>query len=60
MNRFRLVVSVILLLVGLLWIGQAIGLVGGSVMSGQSIWAWIGAVAVVSGAVLVRSARRPR
>ena len=60
MNRLRLVVSVLLLLIGLVWIAQGIGLVGGSAVSGQSIWAWIGAVAGTAGGVLLRSARRPR
>jgi hypothetical protein len=57
-NQFRLVLAITLLLVGLLWIGQGIGLVGRSAMSGQSIWAFIGVVLVVIAAVLAWSARR--
>ena len=44
---------------GALWIGQGIGWVGGSFMTGQAVWAVIGTVAVLFGAVLVRAPRRP-
>jgi hypothetical protein len=57
-NQFRIVVSFALLLVGLLWIGQGIGLVGKSAMSGQSVWALIGAVLVVVAAVVAWIGRR--
>ncbi len=58
MSRLRLAIAIVLLLVGLLWIGQGIGLVGGSAMSNQSIWALIGAVLVVVAAGVAWSARR--
>ena len=58
MNRLRLTVSIVLLLVGLVWIGQGIGLLGGSPMSSQSFWAVIGAVLVVAAAGVAWSARR--
>lgn len=47
-----------LLLVGLLWIGQGIGMLGGNAMSGQSIWALIGAVLVVIAGGVAWTARR--
>ena len=53
----RLVVAIALMLLGLLWIGQGIGLVGGSAMSGQSIWAVIGIVIIAAGAALAWTAR---
>jgi hypothetical protein len=56
--RARLVLGVVLCLIGLLWFGQGIGLVGGSFMSGEAVWAVIGAVAILFGVVLVRGARR--
>jgi hypothetical protein len=58
MNPFRLGVSIVMLLVGLLWIGQGTGMVGGSAMSSQSIWALIGAVLVVAAAGVAWTARR--
>lgn len=58
MNSVRLVVALLLLVIGLAWIGQGIGVIGGSPMSGQSVWAVIGAVAVVTGAVLLWTGRR--
>jgi hypothetical protein len=48
----------VLLLVGLVWIGQGTGVVRGSGMSGQSIWALIGIVLVVAAAWLAWTARR--
>lgn len=57
-NQFRLVLAIALLLIGLLWIGQGIGLVGKSAMSGQSVWAFIGVVLLIVAAGLAWSARR--
>jgi len=54
----RYAVAVVLVLVGLIWIGQGIGMVPGSFMSGQRAWAGIGAVCVVVGAYLAWSTRR--
>ena len=61
MRKSRLAVSALLLLVGLVWIGQGTGAVAGSAMSGQSMWALVGGVLVVVGLVIgVRElARRP-
>jgi len=56
--RARLVLGVVLCLIGLLWFGQGIGLVGGSFMSGEAVWAVIGAVAILFGVVLLPRARR--
>jgi len=58
-NRFRLVVAIVLLLAGLAWFGQGTGLVGGSPMSGQSSWALIGAALAVVAAGVAWTARRP-
>jgi apolipoprotein N-acyltransferase len=56
------VLGVILVLVGLVWIGQGLGYVTGSFMTGAQLWAWIGAAAVLAGiAVIFLSLRlRPR
>jgi hypothetical protein len=58
MNRLRIGISIVMALVGLVWIGQGIGLVGGSAMSGQSVWAAVGIVLVVGAAGVAWTARR--
>ena len=53
-------IGVVALLVGLLWIGQGLGYLPGSFMTGASEWFWIGLVVAVVGVVLlVRGLRRP-
>ena len=56
--RARLVVGVLLCLVGAIWFGQGVGWIGGSFMTGQALWAVIGAFAIIFGVTLLRSARR--
>ncbi len=56
--RTRVVVAVILLVVGLVWAGQGIGLIGGSFMSGQAVWAVIGAILIVFACALLQSVHR--
>jgi hypothetical protein len=56
-----LVTGLVLALVGLLWLGQGVGLIGGSFMSGNSPWAAIGAILLVAaGVILAIEVRRPR
>src|SRR5258708_5328169 len=50
------VLGVVLCLVGLVWIGQGVGWIGGSFMTGRAIWAVIGFVALFIGAILIRIA----
>ncbi|HEX4298820.1 MAG TPA: hypothetical protein VHZ56_12430 [Devosia sp.] len=45
------IVGIILVLLGAVWIGQGSNLIGGSVMSGQSQWLWIGIVVLIVGIV---------
>ncbi len=52
MRRSRLAVAAVLLIVGVIWIGQGTGAVAGSAMSGQSIWGLVGGVLVVVGLVI--------
>jgi hypothetical protein len=54
------IVAVIALLIGGLWILQGANIVGGSVMSGQSQWLYIGIVLVVVAAGLFWWANRRR
>ena len=59
--RVLLVVGLLLAAAGLVWIGQGLGLLPGSFMSGDPFWAGAGAVAVIVGVVLAANAvRRPR
>jgi hypothetical protein len=61
MMRGRLLAGGLLMLVGLVWIGQGLGLLrGSSFMVDDTRWALIGAVALVVGATLVILAWRSR
>ena len=42
----------LLVLVGAVWTLQGIGVLGGSAMSGNPVWAVVGPVAAIAGAVL--------
>jgi drug/metabolite transporter (DMT)-like permease len=50
------VIGVVLVVVGGVWVLQGIGIAQGSVMTGRPIWAVIGAVLIVAGAVVLRRA----
>jgi len=53
-----LVVGVLVLLTGLVWVGQGLGYIKGSFMTGDMKWFWIGCVMVVVGAVVGAGAWR--
>jgi hypothetical protein len=53
----RIAVGAVLCLVGVVWIGQGVGLIGGSFMTGQAIWAVFGAVAILFGVAVLRPRR---
>ncbi|MEU7749028.1 hypothetical protein [Nonomuraea sp. NPDC049158] len=59
-----LVLGVLLVLMGALWTLQGLGVVGGSVMSGVTLWAIIGPIVLIAGAVVaffgIRQLRQPR
>lgn len=55
-----LVIGALVALLGLAWIGQGLGLIGGSLMSGNGIWAVIGLVLVAVGGVIVARGLRVR
>ncbi|HEY1738708.1 MAG TPA: hypothetical protein VGI86_08365 [Acidimicrobiia bacterium] len=57
---WRVAIAVVLVVVGAVWFGQGVGLIGGSFMSGEAIWAVIGIVAIVFGLALLRGAQRAR
>lgn len=58
-KTFQLIAGVVLVLLGLVWFLQGVGVLGGSAMSGSSLWAVVGPVVAVVGIVLVVAARRP-
>jgi len=43
---------------GLVWLGQGIGLIGGSFMSGEPLWALIGGAMLVAAILLTVGARK--
>ena len=57
----RVIVGILVLLVGALWTLQGLGYVGGSAMSGNTLWAVIGPIVAVAGLglALSRPRRRP-
>ena len=54
----RYLFAAVLVVVGLVWIGQGLGFIGGSGMSGQQIWALIGSVLLIGGVYLAWRTRR--
>ena len=58
--RVIFLVGLLLVAAGIVWIGQGLGVLPGSFMSGDPFWAAAGGVALVIGAVLVMRARRRR
>jgi hypothetical protein len=56
----RVIIGVLLALTGVVWIGQGVGAIGGSFMTGHAEWAVIGAVALFFGLALLVGARRAR
>jgi hypothetical protein len=58
--RTRIAIGVALIVVGGVWFGQGIGTIKGSFMTGEPIWAVIGAIAVIFGLALLVAANRIR
>ncbi|HEY8198152.1 MAG TPA: hypothetical protein VIF44_00145 [Candidatus Limnocylindrales bacterium] len=59
--RVLLIIGGLLIAAGVVWIGQGLGLIPGSFMSGDPFWAAAGGAALVVGVVLIVGAlRRPR
>jgi hypothetical protein len=59
MRPTRLVLAAVLALVGIIWLGQGLGLIAGSFMTGSLFWAAVGAV-LLAGAVFVVLMERRR
>jgi hypothetical protein len=59
--RARWLIALALALVGLIWIAQGTGMLGGTGgMNGSTFWAAVGAVLVVAGGVVAWTAFRAR
>lgn len=52
MKAGAIVVAVIMFLTGAVWIGQGLGYIKGSFMTGSMLWFWIGCALVVVSLVL--------
>jgi len=53
MSRPVLLIAGVLFLIGIVWIGQGSGVIGGSFMSGSSFWLAVGVVLLIAGLGLV-------
>ena len=53
MKWFLPIAGVLASLMGLVWIGQGLGYIGGSMMTGQSDWVRNGAILLVVGLVIL-------
>lgn len=54
----RIALGGVLVLVGVVWTLQGLGIVGGSFMTGATIWAVIGPVTALAGIVVAVAGRR--
>jgi len=59
MNRLKLIVGIIFVLLGGLWVLQGSNMLAGSAMSGQNQWLIIGAIVALIGVGLIVWSRRP-
>ena len=48
-----LVVGALMLVVGLIWTLQGLNVLGGSAMTGQTLWAVVGPIVAIAGVVIV-------
>jgi len=58
MRSAGIVIGIVLALLGLLWILQGSNVIGGSMMSGQSQWLYIGIVVLIVGIIVAVIAQR--
>ncbi len=52
-RKWIAVLGGLLALIGIVWILQGVGVLGGSFMTGQTLWVWVGAGTLVVGDVLL-------
>jgi hypothetical protein len=54
----RRTIAALLIVVGAVWVLQGVGVLGGSFMTGEAVWAVIGAACIGGGLLLLRPPRR--
>jgi hypothetical protein len=61
-GRVRVLVALgaVFVVVGVIWLGQGVGIIGGSFMTGEAVWAVIGVLCIGAGAFLIRTGFRWR
>jgi len=59
MKLFQTIVPALAVVVGIVWILQGAGLLGGSFMTGRTEWFWIGIVTALAGCIAFLWLRRP-
>ena len=59
-SGLRLALGVLLVVVGLVWTLQGLGVLGGSAMSGVTLWAVVGPLVALAGVGLAVTSRRRR
>ena len=58
--RILFALAGVFVVIGVIWLGQGVGLIGGSFMTGQAIWAVIGGGCILVGVFLFRAGLRWR
>lgn len=58
MSPLPRVIGVVCIVVGGVWLMQGVGVAKGSVMTGSTVWAVLGALALVAGAIVLQRALR--
>ncbi|MGH8926941.1 MAG: hypothetical protein ACRDWH_01220 [Acidimicrobiia bacterium] len=58
MSKVRWIFVALLAMVGAVWLGQGVGLIEGSFMTGEPLWAGIGAVLLLAAVTLLISGWR--
>lgn len=56
MHPMHRAVGIVLIMVGGVWFLQGIGVAKGSVMTGSSLWAFLGAACFIAGVIVLRRA----
>ena len=57
-KRLLAVVGALIVIVGVIWTLQGLGVLGGSVMTGKTLWAVVGPLVAIGGLVMVVASLR--
>jgi len=60
MRRFRRLVGIALILVGIVWVLQGVNILRGSVMSGRPLYSWFGLGVAAIGVIMLLYGSRSR